>query len=241
MYLNGLRYCREDSLENISFTAMIKDRAGVEKKMVYAGYKDKPEFWEMDPAKGLKTEPAPWVDKNGKPIDWYAGKQWDTDIGDAKKALADLEKHYPGAKGYEVAGFFFWQGERDAGNAGHAAHYEENLVRFIKAVRKEFNAPDAKFVLGTIGESVKGSGDNGGKVLEGHLNVDGTAGKYPEFKGNVLTVETRGFWRPVEVSPSGFGYHWNHNGETHYLIGEAVFIGLEASIRRMRDLMDEAR
>ncbi|MEW4448409.1 pyridoxine 5'-phosphate synthase [Qipengyuania sp. JC766] len=27
----------------------------------------------------------------------------------------------------------------------------------------------------------------------------------------------------------------------HYLIGEAVFIGLEASIRRMRDLMDEAR
>ena len=84
-----------------------KDNAGVEKKLVYAGYKDKPEFWEMDPAKGLKTEPAPWLDKNGKPIDWYAGKQWDSDIGDAKKALADLEKHYPGAKGYEVAGFFF--------------------------------------------------------------------------------------------------------------------------------------
>ena len=27
----------------------------------------------------------------------------------------------------------------------------------------------------------------------------------------------------------------------HYLIGEAVFIGLEGAIRRMRDLMDEAR
>jgi pyridoxine 5-phosphate synthase len=27
----------------------------------------------------------------------------------------------------------------------------------------------------------------------------------------------------------------------HYLIGEAIFIGLEASIRRMRQLMDEAR
>jgi len=27
----------------------------------------------------------------------------------------------------------------------------------------------------------------------------------------------------------------------HYLIGEAIFIGLEASIRRMRALMDEAR
>jgi len=31
-------------------------------------------------------------------------------------------------KGCEVAGFFFWQGERDAGNAGRAAHYEQNLV-----------------------------------------------------------------------------------------------------------------
>ena len=42
-------------------------------------------------AQGLKTEPAPWADKNGKLIDWYAGKQWDSDIGDAKKALADYQ------------------------------------------------------------------------------------------------------------------------------------------------------
>jgi pyridoxine 5-phosphate synthase len=27
----------------------------------------------------------------------------------------------------------------------------------------------------------------------------------------------------------------------HYLIGEAVFVGLEAAVRRMRELMDEAR
>ena len=27
----------------------------------------------------------------------------------------------------------------------------------------------------------------------------------------------------------------------HFLIGEAIFVGLEASIRRMRDLMDSAR
>ena len=27
----------------------------------------------------------------------------------------------------------------------------------------------------------------------------------------------------------------------HYLIGEAIFIGLEASVRRMRELMDAAR
>ena len=27
----------------------------------------------------------------------------------------------------------------------------------------------------------------------------------------------------------------------HYLVGEAVFVGLEAAVRRMRNLMDEAR
>jgi pyridoxine 5-phosphate synthase len=27
----------------------------------------------------------------------------------------------------------------------------------------------------------------------------------------------------------------------HFLVGEAIFVGLEASIRRMRALMDEAR
>lgn len=194
-----------------------KDNAGVEKKLVYAGYKDKPEFWDMDPAQGLKTEPAPWLDKNGKPIDWYAGKQWDFDIGDAKRALADLDKHYPGAKGYEVAGFFFWQGERDAGNAGHAAHYEKNLVAFIKALRKEFNAPNAKFVCGTLGEAVKGSTGPGGDVLNGHLAVDGTTGKYPEFKGNVATIYTN----PMAQGGSGNG-HYGGKAEVYMDVGEAM-------------------
>ena len=199
------------------FEFVVKDKAGAEKKMVYAGYKDKPEFWEMDPAKGLKTEPAPWVDKKGKAIDWYAGKQWDYDIGDAKKALADLEKHYPGAKGYEVAGFFFWQGERDAGNAGHAARYEKNLVHFIKTLRKEFNAPNAKFVLATMGESAKGSGGPGGQILDAHLAVDGNSGKYPEFKGNVATVYTH----PMAQGGSGNG-HYGGKAEVYMDVGEAM-------------------
>ena len=193
------------------------DRAGVEKRLVYAGYKDKPEFWEMDPAKGLATEPAAWVDKNGKPIDWYAGKQWDFDIGDAKRALADLGTHYPGAQAYEVAGFFFWQGERDAGNAGHAAHYEKNLVAFIKALRKEFAAPNAPFVCGTLGEAVKGSDGPGGRVLEAHLAVDGAAGKYPEFAGNVATVYTH----PLAQGGSGNG-HYGGKAEVYMDVGEAM-------------------
>lgn len=184
---------------------------------VYAGYKDRPDSWAMDPAKGKATEPPPWLDKNGKPIEWYAGKQYDDDTADAKKALADLDKHYPGATKCEVAGFFFWQGEKDCGNAGHAAKYEENLVRFIKQLRKEFNAPNAKFVLATLGESTKGSTGNGGKVLDAQLAVDGTTGKYPEFKGNVATV----YANPLSKGGSG-NSHYNGNAETYMDVGEAM-------------------
>jgi len=170
---------------------------------VYAGYKDSPDSWP----KG--TEP--------KRIGWYAGAQYDGDIAAAKKALAELDKYYPGAKGAEVAGFFFWQGEKDAGNPAHAAKYEENLVRFIKAVRKEFNAPTAKFVLGTMGESVKGGGGNGGKILEAQLAVDGTSGKYPDFKGNVATIYTH----PMAQGGSGNG-HYGGKAEVYMDVGEAM-------------------
>jgi hypothetical protein len=184
---------------------------------VYAGYKDKPDSWAADPAKGTSTEPPPWLGKDGKPIAWYAGLQYDEDVGNAKKVLEELGKYYPDATKYEVAGFFFWQGEKDAYNPVHAAHYEENLVNFINALRKDFNAPNAKFVLGTMGESVKGSDGNRGKVLEGQLAVDGKEGKHPEFKGNVATVYTH------DMAQGGGGDgHYGGNAEVYMDVGEAM-------------------
>jgi hypothetical protein len=184
---------------------------------IYAGYKDRPDSWPADPAKGTATEPPPWLDKNGKPIEWYAGKQYDDDVANAKKVLSELGTYYPDATKYEVAGFFFWQGEKDCGNAGHAAKYEENLVAFIKQLRKDFDAPKAKFVLATLGESQKGATGNGGKVLEAQLAVDGNSGKYPEFKGNVATV----YSNPLSKGGSG-NSHYNGNAETYMDVGEAM-------------------
>ena len=169
----------------------------------YAGYKDPSDSWPTG------TEP--------KAGGWYAGKQYDDDVANAKTVLADLDKHYPGAKKYEVAGFFFWQGEKDGGNPVHAAKYEENLVRFIKQLRKDFEAPKAKFVLATLGESTKGSGGNGGKILDAQLAVDGASGKYPDFKGNVATV----YANPLSLGGSG-NSHYNGNAETYMNVGEAM-------------------
>ena len=173
------------------------------KTMVYAGYKDSPDKWE----KG--TEP--------KKIGWYAGMQYDGDIANAKKVLAELDKYYPGAKGYAIAGFFFWQGDKDRYNAAHASRYEQNLVHFIRQLRKDFDAPNAKFVVATLGQTKKGAGGNEGKILEAQLVVDGRIGKYPDFKGNVASVYSNPF-----CHGGASNGHYGGNAETYMDVGEAM-------------------
>lgn len=186
-----------------SYDFTSKDKSGQEVIYTYAGYKESPMKW----IKGTKPEP----------IGWYAGKQWDDDIANAKKVLSELSTYYPEATKYEVAGFFWWQGEKDAGDEGHSAHYEENLVNLIKALRKEFNAPDAKFVMGTIGEVSKGMAGNSGKILDAMMAVDGTSGKYPEFKGNVATVYTH------EMARGGSGNgHYGKDSRVYMDVGLAM-------------------
>ena len=51
--------------------------------------------------------------------------------------------------------------------------------------------------------------------------------QHPEFAGTVFTADTRDLWRESAVSPSNQDYHWNHNGESHFLIGDAMGQGME--------------
>ncbi len=176
---------------------------------VYAGYKDTPSSW-------VEGEPK-------KPVNWYAGKQYDDFVKDVQEVLNNLPKFFPHYKdqGYEIAGFAWWQGHKDQ-NPAHASRYEQNLVTLIKELRKEFEAPKAPFVLATIafgGWDLKGPGLT---VANAQLAVSGDKGNYPEFAGNVKTVEARGFWRDKEVSPSSAGYHYNHNAETYVEVGNAL-------------------
>lgn len=170
---------------------------------VHAGYKDSPDAWD----KG--TEP--------EPIGWYAGMQYDGDVARAKQVLEKLDEYYPGAKRYEVAGFFWWQGDKDRYKDAHAAKYEENLVRLIEQLRKDFDAPKAKFVLATLGQTKKGATGNEGKILEAMLAVDGASGKYPKFEGNVATVYTH----PLSKGGASNG-HYGGNAETYMNVGEAM-------------------
>lgn len=173
------------------------------KTWVYAGFGDSPERWE----KG--TEP--------KKIGWSAGIQYAGDVARAKDVLKDLGTYYPGATKYEVAGFFYWQGDKDRYNAGHATRYEQNLVRLIKQLRKDFDAPNAKFVCATLGQTKKGAKGNEGHILNAQLAVDGKSGKYAEFKGNVATV----YSNPLSKGGASNG-HYGGNPETYMNIGEAM-------------------
>ena len=183
--------------ESFEFT----DKKGV--TWVHPGYKGSPERWK----KG--EEP--------KKIGWYAGMQYDGDIARAKKVLAELDKYYPGAKEYEVAGFFWWQGDRDSRSAALSGRYEKNLAHLIKTLRKDFDCPNANFVCASLGQTKKGSADGGGKILDAIQAVDGKSGKYPEFKGNVAGVYTH----PLSKGGSSGG-HYGGNAETYMNVGEAM-------------------
>lgn len=140
---------------------------------------------------------------------WYAGCQYDGDTAACKKVLENLDRYYPGGNGYEVAGFFFWQGAKDSGNAAHRAFYEKNLVQLITSLRKDFDAPNAYFVVATMGQEKKGA-----QICDAQLAVDGKAGKYPEFKGNVASF----YSNPVSKGGRANG-HYSGNGETYMNIG----------------------
>ena len=173
---------------------------------IFAGYKESPLSWE----KG--TQPVP--------INWYAGKQYDDCFQAAHEVLDHFDEQFPHWKGrgYKIEGFAWWQGDKDRYNEAHAIQYEKNLVRLIKTLRKEFSAPDAKFVVATLGQSEKGNAEgNEKRILDAQLAVDGTSGSYPEFKGNVSTVYTH----PLSQGGAS-NSHYNGNAQTYMDVGIAM-------------------
>ncbi len=185
----------------------------------YAGYGDRIPSWTAD-------DP-------GQEVDWYAGLQYDACVEEALRVLDELPTRHPewAERGFEIAGFVWWQGHKD-GSAAHASRYEQNLVLLINSLRAAFNAPEAPFVIGTIGF--------GGWEMEGHhltvaeaqLAVGRKSGQDPSYPTRVLTVETRDLWRTPEQSPRNQGFHYNGNAETYLEVGQALGRGMLELVSR---------
>jgi alpha-galactosidase len=160
-------------------------------------------------------------------------------LTDAIEHLPEIVPGYQKETGYEIAGFFWNQGEHDC-TPEFSAEYEQNLANLIKDLRKEFKAPDMKAVIATTGFGGRDPKDaktgaapvgyeNQLKVIDAQLAVP----LRPEFKSTVATVETRDFWRSQEqFGGNNQGIHWNGNGESYWLMGEAMGDGMVKLLKK---------
>lgn len=135
---------------------------------------------------------------------WYAGLQYDLDVGVAQDALEELATYYPDAKEYEVAGFFWWQGCSEG--KGSPANYDKNLAYLFEDLKKDFNAPNAKFVVATLGE---------------HDKSASLAQKMFSFAEATEGAEVF-YSKPAMAGGGGSCGHYGGNAETYMNVGEGM-------------------
>jgi len=148
-----------------------------------------------------------------------------------RDVLANLKKHFPAynGRGYEMAGFGWHQGWNDGLKKEWVDQYEDNLVNLVKDLRTEWKKPDLPVVIANSGF---GGFD---QKTDRRLGIMAAQAAVSERLEKVITVETRGFFRPAEISPSGQRYHWNHNAETHFLIGDAMGKAMISLVGKTRE------
>ncbi|MCA8965167.1 MAG: hypothetical protein KDC48_09770, partial [Planctomycetes bacterium] len=129
-------------------------------------------------------------------------------IEHCKRVLGDLGRvcpAYDANKGYELAGFVWFQGWNDMVDRGvypqrdkpdGYAQYSECLAHFIRDVRKDLDAPKLPFVIGVMGVGGPIGADEAAKRAV-HANFRAAMAApaaLPEFAGNVVAVETAPYW-----------------------------------------------
>jgi len=139
---------------------------------------------------------------------WLAEKKRETGrfyrymVEHVKSVLADPARIVPGydrSQGYELAGFVWLQGFNDMvdghvypahGKPGRFDKYSEWLAHFIRDVRRDVGAPRMPFVIGVMGVG----GMNADKDTVEFRKAMAAPAALPEFRGNVVAVETAPFW-----------------------------------------------
>lgn len=116
--------------------------------------------------------------------------------------LSDVKKHHPAydpKAGFELAGFVWFQGWNDMiddgtypnrEKAGGYDQYTWLLECLIRDVRKDLNAPNMPAVIGVMG--IGGVQTEG--VMGNFQQAQAAVVEKPEFKGNVIAVQTGKCW-----------------------------------------------
>lgn len=148
------------------------------------------------------------------------GTYWTDMVTDMNAAIGNLNTLFPQFAGreFDISGFGWHQGWNDRINSDSTARYEDNMADFINDVRAEFGS-DLPFIIANTGIE---PGQAATDAIIAAQNAMADFGKYPDHEGNVAVVDTTGMYRAREESPTGFNFHWNHNGPAHYEIGAGM-------------------
>ncbi len=132
-------------------------------------------------------------------------------VDHVKKVLADIKRvcpDYDPERGYELAGFVWFQGWNDMvdggtypnrGKPGGYDQYSEVLAHFIRDVRKDLSAPKMPFVIGVMGvggpvEKYRPQQQRYKDIHQGFRLAMAAPAALPEFQGNVAAVLTEKYW-----------------------------------------------
>jgi hypothetical protein len=123
-------------------------------------------------------------------------------IAHVKSVLSDVKQYHPAydpAAGYELAGFVWFQGWNDMIDGGTYPNRDKSggydqytwlMECLIRDIRKDLDAPNMPAVIGVMGIGGVNAEGNIGNFQRAQSAI---AGK-PEFKGNVVAVETGKYW-----------------------------------------------
>jgi alpha-galactosidase len=171
-------------------------------------------------------------------------------LGEMKNVRENFQTLFPELKGkeLELSGFVWFQGWNDMINGKFSAAYAENMVHFIKDVRKALGAPNMPFIIGQLGVGGPFEGDDPATDKKEAFKAKQTAvGDRPEFQGNVAVVKTDQYWDPVAAEAYKVWRQdveaWRHHGNDyayHYLGSPKIIYEIgEAFGRRMLQLLGE--
>ncbi len=163
--------------------------------------------WDFGPGAAEKDKDA---DATRKARRETSGEYYRKMVGYVSKTTTDIKRVYPEydpSQGYEIAGFMWFQGVSDYGDAatypnqgspGSYDEYSRLLACLIRDLRKDFKAPAMPVAIGVLGIS----GDL--KYMDEKLvpwtrefrKAMAAPASMPEFKGSVAAVNTGDFWEP---------------------------------------------
>jgi len=130
-----------------------------------------------------------------------------------------------------------------------AVNLEENLIPYVRKLQE--NGSRVSLFIDADEKQIAAANRSGAKAIEIHT------GKYAE---SLLDVDLNSIIKGAKLAKNlGLEVHAGHGlnydnvkkiaaipeiielNIGHFLIGEAVFVGLESAIKKMRDLMDKSR